>query len=102
MVGYANFVAIAALQISNRSEESQREEVEDAFRLFVGKARGGSGGDVRITLNDLKRVARELKEDVSEQVLRDMMLEANGGEGVGRGVSARDFEGVMRRAGVFR
>jgi hypothetical protein len=50
----------------------------------------------------LKRVARELKEDVPDQILRDMLLEANGGSGVGRGVEIKDFEGVMRRAGVFR
>ena len=47
----------------------------------------------------LKRVARELKEDLDDSVLRDMLREANGG---GRGVSIEDFEGVMRRAGVFR
>ena len=86
------------MKLSNRSEESQQAEVEDAFRLFTNM-----GGDKdKITLGCLKRVARELKEDVGDQTLKDMMLEANGGSGVGRGVSLKDFEGVMRRAGVFR
>lgn len=72
--------------------------MEDAFRLFTAM---GEGGD-RITMKCLKRVAGVLKEDVGEEVLRDMLLEANGGSGIGKGVGLRDFEGVMRRAGVFR
>ena len=75
-----------------------QREVEDAFRLFTDMA----GEDGKITMGGLKRIARELKEDVPEQVLKDMLLEANGGSGVGRGVGIKDFEGVMRRAGVFR
>ena len=55
-------------------------------------------------MNTLRRVARELKMDgeVGEAVLRDMILEANGGSGVGAGVGRDQFEGVMRRAGVFK
>jgi len=53
-------------------------------------------------LATLKRVARMLKEDVDENVLRDMILEANGGAGVGKGVEKEEFEGVMRRANVWR
>lgn len=98
VIEYKNFVAIAALCLAGRSEESQQREVEDAFNLFLGM--GGEGG--KITMGCLKRVARELKEDVEESVLKDMLLEANGGAGVGSGVGLRDFEGVMRRAGVFR
>ncbi len=49
----------------------------------------------------LRRIARDLKEEVPEQTLKDMILEANGGGGVNRGVGMQDFEGVMRRAGVF-
>ena len=73
--------------------------MEDAFQLFLAQGGGRQG---KITAETLKRVARVLKEDVSEDVLRDMMLEANGGAGVGQGVGIADFEGVMRRAGVFR
>ena len=90
-------MAIAALKLHNRSEESRKDEVETAFRLFT---RGS--GQAKITMGMLKRIARELKEDVSDQVLKDMILEANGGSGVNSGVALQDFEGVMRRAGVFR
>jgi hypothetical protein len=52
----------------------------------------------------LRRVAKELREDVSDDVLKDMILEANGGvKGTGRdigGVSLEEFESVMKRAGL--
>ena len=54
-----------------------------------------------ITLAHLRRVAKELREDVDERVLRDMIVEANGGQGISNGVGMEEFEGVMRRAGVF-
>jgi hypothetical protein len=50
----------------------------------------------------LKRVAAALKEDVSEDLLRDMILEANGGAGMVKGVAREEFQEVMRRAGVWR
>ena len=72
--------------------------MEEAFKLFT---KMGSEDD-KITMACLRRVAKVLKEDIPDSVLKDMLLEANGGSGVGRGVGLRDFEGVMRRAGVFR
>jgi hypothetical protein len=71
--------------------------VDEAFRLFIS-----GGGEEKITLATLKRVARSLKEDVDEELLRDMILEANGGAGVGRGVEKEEFENVLRRAGVWK
>jgi Ca2+-binding EF-hand superfamily protein len=90
-VAYENFVAVAALKLAARGEEELRGEVERAWRLFV------QPGEDRITFATLKRVARELREEVDESVLRDMMREAGGGGVVG----IKEFEGVMRRAGVF-
>jgi hydroxyacylglutathione hydrolase len=100
-VTYPNFVAIAALKMHAREddEDGKRGEVDDAFGLFVG---GSEGREERITLGHLKRVAALLKEEVDEAVLKDMILEANGGAGVGKGVGREEFEGVMRRAGVWR
>lgn len=43
-----------------------------------------------------------MKEDVDEDLLKDMILEANGGAGVVRGVKIDEFDEVMRRAGVWR
>lgn len=80
-----------------RTSDSHTKEVEEAFNLFTS-----GGGEGKITLTTLKRVAKALKEDVEEDLLRDMILEANGGAGVGKGVEKDEFEGVMRRAGVWR
>nr|OQO09278.1 hypothetical protein B0A51_18020 [Rachicladosporium sp. CCFEE 5018] len=94
-VSYESFVAIAALKLHAKHDdpEAQREEVEKAYMLFTR----GQGREV--TIGDLRRVAKELREDVPENVLKDMIREATGG-GLG-GVNMEDFEGVMRRAGVF-
>lgn len=71
--------------------------MDAAFRLF----NRGSGGP--ITLSHLRGIARELKEErnVGEDLLRDMVLEANGGAGVHAGVTKEEFFGVLKRAGVF-
>ncbi|THW03762.1 EF-hand [Aureobasidium pullulans] len=94
-VTYAYFIAVAALKLhaKHNDPEQQNEEVDAAFTLFT---RGE--GDF-ITLAHLRRVARELREDVPDKMLRDMIKEATSGGGpvVGR----EDFEGVMRRAGVL-
>lgn len=92
---YSNFVAVCAIKINSRSEESKQEEASDAFRLFT------RGTDGPITMQHLRRIAKELKEEVSDEMLRNMILEANGGAGVSRGVGLDDFHNVMTRAGVF-
>jgi hydroxyacylglutathione hydrolase len=43
-----------------------------------------------------------LKEEVDEDLLKDMILEANSGAGVARGVEVGEFDNVMRSAGVWR
>ncbi|ODM15667.1 hypothetical protein SI65_08901 [Aspergillus cristatus] len=97
-VPYGPFVAVAAAKLHSRDEideDAVAAEVDAAYRLFT------RGSDGPITLNHLKRIARELKEDsVGEELLRDMILEANGG-GVGEGVTREQFRDVMDRAGVF-
>ncbi|KAI1261231.1 hypothetical protein F5Y18DRAFT_206181 [Xylariaceae sp. FL1019] len=96
---YEPFVAICALKLHARDEAGGPDsaEVEEAFRLFMGDS-----NDLTLTLAHLKRVAMTLKQDVDESLLRDMILEANGGAGVGRGVSMTEFEEVMRRAGAWK
>lgn len=73
----------------------------------MGQKKGGSGGGDgehmgRITLASLKRVAMMLKDDVDEDLLKSMLLEANGEQGVAMGVTRDEFEDVMRRAGMWR
>ncbi|KAI5461176.1 Las1-like-domain-containing protein [Mariannaea sp. PMI_226] len=99
--GYATFepfFAICALKFHTREHDSDahRAELDEAFQLFT------SGQDGPITLAHLRRVAAVLKEDVDEELLKDMILEANGGAGVARGVGIEEFDGVMKSAGVWR
>ncbi len=61
-----------------------------------------SADDAVLTLPHLRRVAALLKQEATDELLRDMILEANGGAGVARGVRKDEFENVMRRAGVWR
>ena len=108
MVTYEHFVAVAALKLHQHAQSHRErdgkggqggdddepdEEVEAAFKLFT------RGEGEAITIAHLKRVARELREDVADAVLKDMLREANGDQS-GR-VGLVDFERVMRRAGVF-
>ena len=95
-MGYEPFLSVAALWIKNRSPDAVSQEVETAFKLFT---RGGGGP---ITVEHLRMVARQMKEDVPDDLLRDMVQEANGGAGAGKGVRLEEFQDVMKRAGVFR
>ncbi|KAH9909995.1 EF-hand [Xylariomycetidae sp. FL2044] len=109
---YEPFLAICALKLHAKDDDDDNEkheaEVTEAFRLFTGNenANNDDGGTTTnaapLTLAHLKRVALTLKQDVDDTLLRDMILEANGGAGVGKGVSRREFEEVMRRAGAWK
>ncbi|KAK5939078.1 hypothetical protein PMZ80_008381 [Knufia obscura] len=94
-VTYAHFVELAAIQINNKSDETRDEEVEKAFKLFT------VGGERPITFGDLRRIAGLLNQDVGDDVLKAMIVEANGGKNVGSGVDMEQFREVMSRAGVF-
>ncbi|CZR57186.1 probable calmodulin [Phialocephala subalpina] len=96
---YSSFVGICSLKFHNRSRtsDSHAKEVDEAFKLFTNGT-----GETRITLETLKKVAKSLREEPEEDLLRDMILEANGGAGVGRGVEKDEFERILRRAGVWR
>ncbi|KAK4457760.1 hydroxyacylglutathione hydrolase [Cladorrhinum samala] len=102
------FLAICALKFrasdaaaGGRGADHQRE-LDEAYALFTGRPDAEAEA---ITLGNLRRVARLLRQDESEvtdEMLRDMILEANGGAGVSRGVRKDEFDGVMKRAGVWR
>lgn len=94
-VTYPHFVELCAIQLNNRTAETKDEEVEKAFKLFT------KGVDRSITLYDLRQTASILKEDISDDVLKAMILEANNGSGVGQGIDVEQFREIMTRAGVF-
>ncbi|KAJ5411468.1 uncharacterized protein N7487_005827 [Penicillium crustosum] len=95
-VPYSPFVSIAAAKLRSRDDDAMAAEVDDAYQLFT------RGTDGPITLSHLRRIARELKEDsVGDDLLKDMILEGNGGAGLSAGVTLEQFHDVMTRAGVF-
>lgn len=94
-VTYAHFVELAAIQINSKSDETKDEEVEKAFKLFT------LGNERPISFADLKRIAGLLNQDVSDDVLKAMIVEANKDNGVQAGVDIDQFRAVMERAGVF-
>ncbi|KIX92407.1 uncharacterized protein Z520_11882 [Fonsecaea multimorphosa CBS 102226] len=100
-VTYPHFLALCAIQLKSKTDETKAEEVETAFNLFhPGQSAAGQAQVIR--LQDLRAVAKTLKEDVDDDVLKAMILEANGGKGVGRGVNMDEFQAIMTRAGVFQ
>lgn len=95
-VTYAAFVSVAAAKLHMRGEDAVDREVDAAYRLFT------RGSDGPITFNHLRQISRDLKEDsVGDELLKDMIREANGGAGVHNGVTLEQFREVMARAGVF-
>ncbi|KAL4939711.1 hypothetical protein BDV06DRAFT_198312 [Aspergillus oleicola] len=94
-IPYAPFLTAAAAKLRSRSDDALSSEVDTAYQLFT------RGSDGPITIAHLRRIARELKEDVGDQLLKDMILEANGGGSLQEGVSLGQFRDVLVRAGVF-
>lgn len=95
-VPYSPFVSVVAAKLRSRDDDAMVAEVDDAYQLFT------RGTDGPISLAHLRRIARELKEDlVDDELLKDMIQEANGGAGVSAGVTLEQFHDVMTRAGVF-
>ena len=98
-VEWDTFLQVMALKLAHDEEsgdqttERRQREIRRAFELFDSEGRGV------ITLSDLRRVARVLGEDCSEEDLQEMIEEAAGTR-AGQ-VYLKDFEKVMQRAGVL-
>jgi len=99
VVEWDMYLQVMALKLTHDEEdgdaatERRQREIQRAFELFDSEGRGV------ITLGDLRRVARVLGEDVSDQDLQEMIDEAAGTR-PGQ-VFLKDFEEVMQRAGVL-
>jgi Ca2+-binding EF-hand superfamily protein len=98
-VEWDTFLQVMALKVlhdedsGDEANERRQREIQRAFELFDSEGRGV------ITLSDLKRIARVLGEDCSDEDLQEMIDEAavtRPGQ-----VFLKDFEQVMQRAGVL-
>mmetsp|Transcript_124075 Transcript_124075/g.185454 ORF Transcript_124075/g.185454 Transcript_124075/m.185454 type:complete len:81 (+) Transcript_124075:360-602(+) len=75
------------------AERDPREEILKAFRLFDDDNSG------RITLKNLKRVARELGETMTEEELAEMIEEADR-DGDGE-INEEEFIRIMKKTNLF-
>ena len=87
---YDDFASLVASKIAARDPV---DELRKAFRLFDEDETG------RISLANLRRVARELGEPLSEDEMRQMIDEADR-DGDGE-VDEEEFVRIMRKAQMF-
>ena len=72
------------------SEKDSSEELEKAFILF-------SQNKMNIDFVDLKRIAKELGENMSDDELKEMIFEANKTDREGA-VDKKDFLSILNKA----
>lgn len=90
-ITYADFVDIMTQKISERDPE---EEIRKAFALFVDDESSG-----KITLKNLKRVARELGEVLSDEELQAMIDEFDkNGDGA---IDEAEFMAIMKQSSIY-
>jgi centrin-1 len=82
-----------AIMTAKMAERDPREEIMKAFRLFDDDETG------KITFKNLKRVAKELGENITDEELQEMIDEADR-DGDGE-VSEEEFFRIMKKSGLF-
>jgi centrin-1 len=78
------------IMTTKMSEKDSAEELEKAFILF-------SQSKPSIDFNDLKRIAKELGETMSDDELKEMLFEANKTDREGS-VDKKDFLSILNKA----
>ncbi len=89
-IGFDDFMA---LMTAKMAERDPREEILKAFRLFDDDETD------KITFKNLKRVAKELGEQISDAELQEMIDEADR-DGDGE-VDEEEFFRIMKKSGLF-
>jgi len=86
--GTLDFSEFLNLMTKKMSEEDTKEDISKSYQLFATH-------NGKISLEDLKRVAKELGDDRTEEELRDMIAEADiDKDGL---VSEEEFTKIIRR-----
>ena len=91
--GTVDFPEFLAMMQTKMGERDSREEIIKAFRLFDDDDTG------KISFLNLKRVAKELGESITDEELQEMIDEADR-DGSGE-VSQDDFVRIMEKTNLF-
>ena len=91
--GTVNFSEFLSMMTTKMGERDSREEIIKAFRLFDDDETG------KISFRNLKRVATELGETISDEELQEMIDEADR-DGDGE-VSQEEFIRIMEKTNLF-
>eukprot|EP00669_Euglena_mutabilis_P010349 TRINITY_DN5101_c0_g1_i1.p1 TRINITY_DN5101_c0_g1~~TRINITY_DN5101_c0_g1_i1.p1 ORF type:complete len:162 (-),score=93.98 TRINITY_DN5101_c0_g1_i1:269-754(-) len=91
--GTITFPDFMELMTVKMSEKDSREEILKAFRLFDDDSTG------KISFRNLKRVARELGETITDEELQEMIDEADR-DGDGE-VNEEEFLRIMKKTSLY-
>lgn len=91
--GTIDFNEFLALMTAKMAEKDSREEILKAFRLFDDDETG------KISFKNLKRVAKELGENLTDEELQEMIDEADR-DGDGE-VNEDEFLRIMKKTGMM-
>ena len=82
-----------ATAVSSQGERDSREEILKAFRLFDDDETG------KISFKNLKRVAKELGENMTDEELQEMIDEADR-DGDGE-INEEEFLRIMKKTSLY-
>eukprot|EP00939_MAST-03C_sp_MAST-3C-sp1_P000992 g992.t1 len=91
--GTIDFQEFLEMMTAKMSQKDSREEILKAFRLFDDDETG------KITFSNLKRVARELGENMSDEELQEMIDEADR-DGDGE-INEEEFLRIMKKTSLY-
>uniref|UniRef100_A0A8C5GF82 Caltractin-like n=1 Tax=Gouania willdenowi TaxID=441366 RepID=A0A8C5GF82_GOUWI len=91
--GTINFEDFLTLMTQKMNEKDSKEEIMKAFRLFDDDGTG------KISFKNLKRVAKELGENLTDEELEEMIEEADR-DGDGE-VNEQEFLRIMKKTNLY-
>lgn len=91
--GTIDFNEFVYMMTGKMSERDSKEEILKAFKLFDDDETGF------ITLNNLRRVAKEIGENMSDEELREMIDEADRDND--QQISQEEFLRIMRKTSLY-
>lgn len=91
--GTIDFAEFLEMMTTKMSERDSKEEIIKAFRLFLD-----DDGD-KITIKHLRRVAKEIGENMTDEELQEMIEEADrDGDGA---IDEEEFLRIMKKSSLF-